>query len=147
VTTAGLLLYVIVFSAYGIVPGGAPGTAATDLLPGRDLTAHSLASGGLALLLCSVLGAWRVGPLRAVQVAMILAVAHAGSMELVQHFLSWRTATLVDVVASLPGILLAGAVWAAWRGLCAPAGRDVLPSKTDAASESVTLPSTLPDNR
>ena len=85
------------------------------------LVAHSLGSAGLALLLCWVLIAYGVNGLRAVVVAIILATGHAGAMELAQHFLPWRTASLADLAANASGIVLAGSAWLAWRKLKARA--------------------------
>jgi VanZ family protein len=109
VLLAGLAAYSAVAAVYAVVPAGTPGTGLIRVLPGRDLAAHALVSGGLALLLCHALS---TGSALA---AVILAGAYAVVLELVQAFLPWRTCSLNDMTASLAGILLAVCGWAAAR--------------------------------
>ena len=127
----GLILYWGLLCVYLLVPGGTPGTAITESLPGRDWTAHSIAFGGLAFLLCCVLAGGKTSAVRTASLSIIVAMTYAALMELVQTLLPWRTGSITDFVANVPGVVLACGGWVGWRRV-APVLR-ANPSRNDEA--------------
>ena len=121
VLLGSLAAYSAMVAVFSVVPAGTPGTELIAILPGRDLAAHALVSGGLALLLCCALSAaWR-NNFATAGLAIILAGAYALILELVQAFLPWRTWSLNDLAAGLTGILIGTGLWATVRRLvCGP---------------------------
>ena len=117
VLLVGLAAYSAMAALYAVVPAGVPGTGLIRILPGRDLAAHALVSGGLALLLCCALSAAGRSAFAAARLAIILACAYALILEVVQAFIPWRTWSRNDLAASLAGILFAVGGWAAAQRL------------------------------
>ena len=87
------------------------------MLPGRDLAAHGLAYGVLALFVCWLYGAESVSMIGTAVRVIVPVAGLAGALELVQALLPWRTADLLDFAVGVAGMLLALGAWLAYRGL------------------------------
>lgn len=86
----------------GSILPGLPGLPAIHL-PGADKVAHALAYGVLCLLVYLALGPQSLR--RRVVQGAACALAYGAAMELIQLGLGWRTASLIDLLADLIGIV------------------------------------------
>jgi len=113
-----------VLSFYSLVPAAFPGAGLASVLPGRDLSAHALGYGVLALLLCWAAVAGGARRLVAAPAAAALAFSWGAVVELVQSLVPWRAAGAADLLWDAGGTVFAatmclagGVALDAWRRL------------------------------
>jgi VanZ family protein len=107
------VVYTVFVFVGGTRAGGGP--------PGmNDKLMHALAFGGLALLVVPALAfvSRSLSPRVLLSWSFLVSTAVGGALEVVQHFLPYRTAELADLVADGVGAAIACSLfgwWTTWR--------------------------------